>query len=220
MISLPTQYLPLHPILLFIVTSSILFSIILYIYHHIISHHILLLQSLITPHRHMEHMDAQVSSCHSSVDKASSKWRRSRPTTMPEPKLGDAIPSESLYTASFLPSYLPSYLPFFLPSFLPFFLPSFLPSYVPSFLPSFLPFNFFVFLISSFLQSFISFIYLSPFTPFTFLPSSRSHFFLVSSFSCCACGNGLLHWRVSHWGLVCPVPKGSVSFILISAEIF
>jgi zinc transporter ZupT len=43
-------------------------------------------------HEHMEHMDIQLSSFHSSVEKASSKWRRSRPTTMPEPELGDKIP--------------------------------------------------------------------------------------------------------------------------------
>ena len=43
----------------------------------------------------MEHMDAQLTSFHSSVEKDSSKWRRSRPTTMPEPMLGDTIPGEN-----------------------------------------------------------------------------------------------------------------------------
>jgi zinc transporter ZupT len=43
-------------------------------------------------HEHMEHMESQLTMFHDTVEKASAKWRRCRPTTMPITELGDTVP--------------------------------------------------------------------------------------------------------------------------------
>ena len=49
-------------------------------------------ETLVEMHEHMAHFDAQLSSFHEQIETAAAKWRRSRPTTMPETMEGDTIP--------------------------------------------------------------------------------------------------------------------------------
>ena len=49
-------------------------------------------ETLVEMHEHMAHFDAQLSSFHEQIETAASKWRKSRPTTMPETVEGDTIP--------------------------------------------------------------------------------------------------------------------------------